>query len=118
MSHVRTHRPVIAIAHPADFPILLKSLCRFPLSDDYFGRETNSPTSSSPKVALVRLLKLTSDRRPDCLLGWNFLRLLLTPKRDSAFSGSPGYLQRRIGVCFARLTDKSHYRAMAAHRAG
>ena len=35
MSHVRTHRPLIAIAHPADFPLLLKSLRLFPLLGDY-----------------------------------------------------------------------------------
>jgi len=35
MSHARTGRPLTAIAHPADFPFLLKSFRLFPLLGDY-----------------------------------------------------------------------------------
>lgn len=41
----------------------------------------------------------------------------VTNIRSGAELSSPSYPKRRIGGCFTRPSDKSHYRAMAAHRA-
>src|SRR6267143_642182 len=77
MSDVRTHRPLIAIAHPADFPFPHKSFRLFPLLGDYStgtGSELRRPIGIAIVGGLIFNQALTLYTTPVVYLYFDRLR--------------------------------------------